>query len=152
MRSNRSSLARTIPLASDHYNSAFNSLFGELFEDFARPARQSSQDLNTPLDVFESEEAYEVIAELPGIDKDLVEISWHENILSIKGQKESEERDDSWKSQYIERRFGTIQRQVKLAKDVDFANSEATFTNGVLKITLPKSPESKPKTLKIKAD
>jgi HSP20 family protein len=92
------------------------------------------------IDAVESEKALEVTAELPGIDQGDVEIELTKSSLILKGQKKVEtevEREGYYRK---ERRFGAFFRELPLPWEVDVAktSAEATFTNGVLKVMVPK--------------
>jgi HSP20 family protein len=100
----------------------------------------------TPVvDIAESADAYTVTAELPGIDTKNVEVTFSEGTLAIKGEK-IEEKEEKKKDYYLsERRYGSFQRSFRVPDGVDTDKIEATFKNGVLTVTLPKSAEAKKK-------
>jgi HSP20 family protein len=130
-----------------------------IFEDFGRgwgmPAPRrwfaaAREGWTVPaVDIAEKDSAYEVTAELPGIDEKNIELSVANDILSIRGAK-SEEREDKRKDYRLsERRYGSFERSFSLPEDADPDKIEATFKNGVLKVTLPKRPGAKPAAKKI---
>lgn len=102
-----------------------------------------------------SEDKDHVIVETPlaGIDPDQVEIEIEDNVLKISGSTESKsEVDDKDKHYYRkEIRAGSFYRAVALPKSVEGSKAEATYHQGILKITVPKSEQAKPRTIKIKA-
>ena len=105
------------------------------------------------MDMTEKETAYEVTAELPGMAESDVEVKLANGNLSIKGEKK-EEKTEKDKERYVsERSYGAFQRVLRLPEDVDAEKIEAEFSNGVLKVTLPKSPEAprNEKTISVKA-
>jgi HSP20 family protein len=105
------------------------------------------------VDVVESEKAYEVMAELPGMDEKNIEVNLSNGNLTIKGEKK-EEKEEKKKDYYLhERHFGSFERCFRVPEGVDASKIEATFNKGVLKVTLPKKPEAqKPeKKIEIKA-
>jgi len=106
--------------------------------------------LKPALDVAETEHGYVVRAELPGVAKEDVSITIENGVLTLAGEKkrEQEQPDRSWHR--IERAYGAFQRTLTLPKGVDGDRAEAVFKDGVLTIELPKSEQTKPKTLKIK--
>ena len=130
-----------------------------LFDDF-RPAgwrlpfrRPSAFELTWPrpegwqvvpaMDMVEKEDAFEITAELPGLDEENVEIKLASGNLTIKGQKK-EEKEEREKEYYLsERRYGSFQRVFRLPDGVDTDRIDASFRNGVLTVTLPKSPAAK---------
>jgi HSP20 family protein len=141
-----------------------------LFEDFDRgfwtaPFRRSifdiepfwKRELTLPaapaVDIVEKEKAYEVTAELPGMDEKNIEVKLANGGLTIKGEKE-EEKEEKKKEYYLhERRFGSFERSFAIPEGVDTDKIEASFKKGVLTVTLPKKPEAiKPeKKIEVKA-
>jgi HSP20 family protein len=134
-----------------------------LFEDFGdgfwqRPFRSLSglergfakSFTGTPaVDIAETEKAYEITAELPGIDQKNVEVNVANGGITIKGEKK-EETEEKKKDYYVsERRYGSFQRYFGLPDGVDADKIEATFKDGVLKVTLPKTAEAQQPAKKI---
>jgi len=101
------------------------------------------------IDVSENDKGIEVTAELPGVDEKDVEVTLADNLLTIKGEKKSEREEKEEGSYVSERSYGSFQRSFSLPYEVDAGKVEAKFDKGVLKISLPKSPELKKKTKKI---
>jgi HSP20 family protein len=141
-----------------------------LFEDFDRdfwgfPFRRSAFDVEpfwrrelswrgTPaVDITESDKAYEITAELPGLDEKNIEVKVANGGLTIKGEKQ-EEKEEKEKDYYLqERHFGSFERYFRVPEGVDTNKIEATFDKGVLTVTLPKSTEaqSAEKKIEVKA-
>jgi len=106
------------------------------------------------VDVAESEKAYEITVELPGMDEKNIEVKVSNGSLTIKGEKQ-EEKEEKKKDYYLhERHFGSFERSFALPDGVDSNKIEAAFKKGVLTVTLPKKPEAqKPaKKIEVKAD
>ncbi len=100
-------------------------------------------------DVVETDQAYEITAELPGIDQKNIEVNVANGGITIKGEKK-EETEEKKKDYYVsERRYGSFQRYFGLPEGVDRDKIEATFKNGVLKVTLPKTAEAQKAAKKI---
>ncbi len=94
------------------------------------------------VDVAENDKAYEITAELPGLDDKHVELTLSDGMLSIKGEK-TEEKEEKQKGYYLsERQYGSFQRSFALPDNVEADKIDATFKNGVLTITLPKKAEA----------
>ena len=92
------------------------------------------------VDVVEKDNAYEITAELPGIDESNIDVKVSDGVLSIKGEKK-EEKEEKSKDRYLsERRYGSFQRAFRVPDGVDADKIEANFKNGVLTVTLPKTP------------
>jgi len=103
------------------------------------------------LDVHETDQDLVVEASLPGMSPDEVDISIVGNTLTIKADhEEKREQEEEGKYYFHERRYGTVQRSVGLPVEVDADKAEAIFENGVLKLTLPKAEEAKPKHIEVK--
>ncbi len=105
------------------------------------------------VDVAEHDNAYEVTAELPGLDEKNVEVKVASGVLSIKGEKQ-EDKEEKKKDYYVrERSFGSFERSFQIPDGVDTDKIEAVFKQGVLKVTLPKKPEVQKaaKTIDLKA-
>jgi HSP20 family protein len=130
-----------------------------LFEDFDRgflrpPARRSGFDIGPlwgraarweaepAVDIVEKEKAYEITAELPGMDEKNIEVKLSNGGLTIRGEKQ-EEREEKRRDYYLhERNFGAFERSFTLPEGVDADKIEASFKKGVLTVTLPKRPEA----------
>jgi HSP20 family protein len=104
------------------------------------------------LDVSETKNDLLVKAELPGLDPKEIDISVANGILTIKGEKKQEKEEKEENYHLVERSYGSFVRSVQLPKDVQSDNISASFKNGILKITLPKSEEAKKKEIKIKVE
>jgi len=132
----------------------FGGLFRDLWEDFDDEFGSVRGLFGTrfipELDVRENESELVVAAELPGVSKDDVHISVHGGVLTIKGQKRQEEETKDGGYYRSERRYGAFERSIRLPEYVDEQNVDATFKDGVLKLTLPKREEVRPKTIPIK--
>jgi len=101
------------------------------------------------VDVVESEKAYEITADLPGMDEKTIEVKVADGVMTIKGEKQ-EEKEEKKKDYYLhERSFGSFQRSFELPESVDPDNIEASFKKGVLTVTLPKKLEAQKLTKKI---
>jgi HSP20 family protein len=101
------------------------------------------------VDIAESDKAYEITAELPGMDEKNIEVKLSNGGLTIKGEKQ-EEKEKKEKGYYLqERHFGSFQRYLRLPEGVDTDKIEASFKNGVLTVTLPKTPEAQKAEKKI---
>jgi HSP20 family protein len=101
------------------------------------------------VDVTDTEKTYEVTAELPGMDEKNVEVKFANGVLTIKGEKK-EEKEEKQKDYHLsERRYGSFQRSFTVPDGVDADKIEATFKNGILTVSLPKTPEAQKKEKQI---
>ncbi len=139
-----------------------NSLLDDFGRSYWQPLRQSlyaagplvrrelSWDTRTPpVDVAENEKAYEITAELPGMDEKNIEVKVANGNLIIRGEKQ-EEKEVKKKDYYLhERHFGAFERRFDVPGSVDTDKIAASFRNGVLTVTLPKKPEAQKPAMKI---
>lgn len=104
-----------------------------------------------PMNVREDAEAVVIEVELPGVKPDEVDIRVENGLLTISGEKhtESESREHNW--HVVERRHGRFERGLTLSRAVDVDSIRADFADGVLRITLPKPEEAKPRRIQVNA-
>ena len=101
------------------------------------------------VDVSEDDDAYEITAELPGVEEKDIEITLKENLLTLHGEQKAEREEKKKDYHMTERRHGSFTRSFRLPDNVDADNIKAEFDKGVLTLTLPKSAEAKAKERKI---
>jgi HSP20 family protein len=101
------------------------------------------------VDIVERDNAYEITAELPGMDEKHVEVNLANGGLTIKGEKQ-EQKEEKKKDYYLqERHYGSFERSFRIPDGVDTTKIEAVFKNGILTVSLPKSAEAKQAEKKI---
>jgi len=127
----------------------------KLFEDsFVTPSRiLSTFDLGvaTPIDMYQTANDVVVKATLPGIKPEEVDITITGDTLTIKGETKAEEKIKREDHLYREHRDGTFSRSATLPNGLNTDKAEADFNNGILTLTIPKSEETKPKQIKVRA-
>jgi len=135
---------------------AFRREMDQLFDTFFTPAEArsfASSDLaaavRPSVDVHETEQAYTVTAELPGIDQKDIELNLSDNTLTLRGEKRSERDEEDGGRRYSERSFGRFERVIPFPAEVDADHVEASCENGVLKVVLPKNAKARDKTRRI---
>ena len=101
------------------------------------------------VDIRETKDAFDVTAELPGIDAKDVDVSVQENTLTIRGERRREEVKENETVHRIEREYGVFERSFTLPRSADAEKIQASYREGVLSLTVPKREEAKPKSLKI---
>jgi len=101
------------------------------------------------LDVIENKENFVVRAELPGVEKDAVQVTFSDGQLILKGEKKHEEKKEDENYYYVERAYGRFQRAIDLPSSVDPEKIKATYKNGVLEVVIPKKEEAKPKKIEV---
>jgi len=101
------------------------------------------------VDIVDADKTYEITAELPGMDESNIDVKFADGTLTIKGEKR-DEKEEKKKGYYLsERRYGSFQRSFGGPDGVDAEKIEANFKNGVLTITLPKTPQAQNSEKKI---
>ena len=151
--------AETAPAAASSADPFFrlqhemNRLFDDAFSGFGLASRLSPEpaEFRSPrIDIRETDSALEVEAELPGCDENDIDVQLSDNVLTIRGEKRFERKDEkNGEYRLIERSFGSFARSIPAPFDVDPDAVEATFRNGVLKLTLAKPPGAASRTRKI---
>lgn len=105
------------------------------------------------VDIREKKGKYVIEAELPGVEKDDLDIVIDNGTLSIKAKTESESsEEEEGKVIRKERRFGSYQRQFYLGEGIDESKVKASFKNGVLKLQVPKPEQAEPEVKRIKVN
>jgi HSP20 family protein len=134
------SLRREIDRVFDSFHTNWRFPFGRSAFDIEHFfPREMTAAVAPAVDVAEREKAYEVTAELPGMDDKDIEVKVANGMLTIKGEKK-EEREEKQKDYYLsERRYGSFQRTFAVPEGVDVDKIEANFAKGVLTVTLPKT-------------
>ena len=134
-----------------------------LFDDFFREFNMLNKRWGQPwfprepffraewprVDFTENDDAITMSVELPGVEKDDLQIDVTDNMISIRGEKRKEEEKKGRHYHRVERSYGSFQRSFTLPAEVDKEKTEAKFKDGVLSITLPKTPAAKEKVKKI---
>lgn len=113
------------------------------------PFRLSPIKMSPDMDASETEDAYEITVELPGMEEKDIELTLSDGMLTLKGEKK-EEREDTKKDYHLtERSYGEFRRTFPVPDAVDVKNVGAEFRKGVLTVTLPKTKQAKARTRKI---
>jgi len=102
-----------------------------------------------PVDVRESEGEYAFEIEVPGLAKDDVQVEAEGNTLTVRGERKQVEEPERGKPYRTERRYGRFERSFEIGDGFDASKINAHLENGVLRVTLPKREESKPKSVKV---
>ena len=128
--------------------------FSRPFGEFDRWFKGSDENAKTVewcprADVVENDDSYAITLELPGIEKDDVNVSVENNVLSVSGESKSEHDEEHKGLRRVERRFGSFSRSFRLPEGVDAEKIGASFKNGLLTLTVEKAPEIMPKRIDI---
>jgi HSP20 family protein len=106
-------------------------------------------ELNPAVDVVEDDKSYQITAELPGLGEKDIEVQYSDGVLTLKGEKREEKEEKKTDYYVSERRYGSFRRAFQVPDDVDADKIEANFKNGVLTLSLPKSPQARKQEKKI---
>jgi HSP20 family protein len=119
-----------------------NRLFDDVFRGFdVMPFAGMTRQAGWPsLEITENDKEVRVLAELPGLDEKDVEVLMGDGVMTIRGEKRSEIEDKE--RSFSERSYGRFERRIPLAFEIDEDKVEATFKNGVLTVTLPKTAQA----------
>lgn len=128
-----------------HLREEVNRLFQSPFEGLT----QAFNTWSPAVDLYEDKDNVVVKAELPGMKKEEIEVSLREGMLTISGERKIEREEGKGETYRSERFFGRFQRSVMLPSAVDEAKVNASYKDGILTITLPKSEEAKPKQIAV---
>ena len=134
--------------------SALQDRINRLFED-SFPAQRASANEPLPgewqpvVDVFDTEDAILVQAELPGLTKEDVSVEVRDNVLTLKGEKCECTYIDGDSCRQRERCFGVFQRNFTLPAAIDFEKIRGTFTDGILELNIPKPETEKPRRIMV---
>ena len=124
-----------------------NRLFDDAFRTFDAPAPFGRLPSWPSVEISETEKEIRVSAEMPGLDEKDIEVLLADGVLTIRGEKKSETADKE--RQFSERFYGCFERQIPLGTEVEADKVAASFKNGVLTVTLPKSANAQAKTRRI---
>ena len=103
------------------------------------------------LDIYQSNDNVVATIELPGMKKEDIEISLHDGMLTISGERKSETQDRD-KAERSERFIGKFRRSITLPTRIDASKVSAGYKDGILTVTLPKAEEAKPKQIQVNVD
>jgi HSP20 family protein len=129
-----------------------NRMFDDFFGDFGRGGLEAVSRFMPQIEITDTDQQIRVTAELAGLDEKDVEITLHDDVLTIKGEKKQQREEKNERRFLSERSYGAFSRSIALPDNVQQDKIEAAFQKGVLTVTLPKAEpeESKAKKIEIK--
>jgi len=122
------------------------------FENFAEPSGKdqlAAGSFAPAVDVYEDEHNLVLKLEVPGVNEEDLNVSVENNTLTVSGERKFEKEEKEENFHRIERHYGSFSRTFRLPNTIDSENVEAGYDKGVLKITLAKRAEAKPKQIKV---
>jgi HSP20 family protein len=126
-------------------NRVFDAFFG------GRAANGATRRWIPAMDLVETDDHLVLRADLPGLDKDEVEIEVKDNVLTVSGERKAEHQESSNGYHRVERSYGRFSRSLSLPQGVDADQVQAEFDKGVLEVRIPKPVERKPHRVQIGA-
>lgn len=131
---------------------AMQSAMDRLFDETWRGVRPTAAGNTLALDVFETDQAYVLFTTLPGVNPEDIHVSMEDDVLTITGEVPQPAFDDkdNARTLMLERSFGKFTRSVRVGMPVDGDKIEAAYENGILKLTLPKTPQAQPKVIPVR--
>ena len=124
-------------------------IFGDFFESHEGRTDTEETSWVPTVDISETENGYEIRAELPGVSEKDVNVSVTDNVLTVKGEKRQEEKTEGKDYHRVERRYGSFQRRFTLPRNVETDTIKAGFKDGVLTLGIPKPEAVKPTEIPI---
>lgn len=118
--------------------------------DKRRHDELAAADWFPKVDIAETNEAFEIHAELPGIEKPDIRIAVQDGVITVKGHRESKSEEKGKKFHRVERSFGSFARSFSLPDNVDEEHIHADFKKGILTLILPKTQKQEPKSIEVK--
>jgi len=129
--------------------------FGDPFRQMDRLTSQLLSGTRTPMgmpmDVWQTDDGFHVCLDLPGVDPDSVDITTERNTLTIKAERRAE-YEDGQNVLIAERPQGTFTRQLQLGDTVDTENIQASYSDGVLHLTLPMTQAAQPRRVQVRTE
>lgn len=126
-------------------------MFDEAFEDFGI-RRSTGNGFIPTVNVYETDDTVNIEMEIPGIEKDALDIDLSDGVLTVKGEKKDEREDKSRNYHLVERTFGSFSRSFRIPDNLDQDKAKAKYENGILKIELPKKEEAKREAKKLEIE
>jgi HSP20 family protein len=127
-------------------------IFDRFVEPVGEPFETMAGDWVPKLDVAETNDAMVVKAEMPGVDPKDIEVTFMGDLLTLKGERERAMEEKEERYHRMERTYGTFLRSVRLPMAVDGSKVTATYKNGMLVVTLPKTPAAKGTFIPVKEE
>lgn len=139
---------RDLRSLQDEVNRLFTANLGRAFgdENIARGA------WNPSVDIYENKDQIVLEAELPGMNREDFDLSIENNVLTLRGERRFEKRDESDNFHRVERSYGSFTRSFTLPQTVTAEGANAEYKNGVLRVTLPKREEVKARRIEISGE
>jgi HSP20 family protein len=130
----------------DEIKQVFDRFFGEEEGDQSNVV---TSQWTPRVDVREEDKRFVILADIPGVDPKDIEISMDKGILTVRGERKSETKEENGKLTRVERSYGAFYRRFSLPDSADADGISAAGKHGVLEIAIPKKPETTPRRIAV---
>lgn len=131
-----------------HEITSLQNQIDRLFSDFWKENKSLNLQ-HPPLEVSETKDSYLVKADLPGVNKDNIDVSLSNNVLTIKAERKEEKNEDSETYHHKEISYGSFKKQFTFSSNTDAENIKAKYADGVLELVVPKVDKDNSKKIVI---
>ncbi|MDZ7720459.1 MAG: Hsp20/alpha crystallin family protein [Balneolaceae bacterium] len=129
----------------------FGKRFSDIMDEFFNDAVATRQNRFAPsIDISETDNQYMIDVEVPGMNKDDIELNIENNTLTISGERKFKKKEDNKQYHRVESHYGSFSRSFTLPENVEVDSISASYNNGILNITVDKSEQQTKKQIKIK--
>lgn len=136
-------------LEPTHFLGDFDQMLAGFFRPVGDMAPVGSDGWTPAVDVRETKDAYLIDAELPGMTKDDIMVTFEDGVLTLSGERKVEEETEEESYRRVERRYGSFSRSFNLPHEADPDGVKATFKEGLLSVSVPKKEQVEPRAIKI---
>lgn len=127
-------------------------LWDSFFDDRPMVRRGDWSEWLPSLDLSETKNEFVVKAEVPGMTPKDIDISLAQGVLTIRGEKKQEKEEKEENYHFVERSYGSFSRSIRVPGEVQSDKIKAAYKDGILRVTLPKTEDTKKKEVKIKVE
>jgi HSP20 family protein len=144
-------ITRYYPWAPSRVASEVNQIFSRLVgsADESAPASAATNQWTPRVDIKEEADRFVILADVPGVDPNAIEVQMDKNVLSIKGERATEAAKENEKVTRSERTYGQFYRRFALPESANAEGISAAGKHGVLEISIPKKPETTPRRIAV---
>jgi len=137
----------TLPQTRDPFQTLFSRLFGDTLPEFYGVTESSGAPRTN---ISETDTAYELSFELPGLEEKDIHVDLQDQTLTVTAERKDQRETQGKRWHRVEHRYGQFTRTISLPHDASSAGIEAVYQKGVLTVTVPKAPESRPTKIQVR--
>ena len=137
------------PLTRDPFQTLFGRLFGDTLQDFYGA---TEANLAPRTNISESDQAYELSFEMPGVDEKDIQVQMQDHVLTVTAERKADTEAKAKRWHRVEQRYGRFTRTIALPQDAAGSGIEAVYKQGVLTVLVPKAPEARPTKIQVRAN